>query len=372
MPSAGRSDAGGTTPQATAFDPWVTLLLAAALLSLLPSEYLRLSLRALRTLVLEPVLFFYLVVAVCPTIRTLRPLWIALLTCASAVAALAIAQVVTNVQTVEVEGVRRALGTYASPNHLGLYLGRALPFALAFALFSSRGRRGYAAAAAVLSLALLATFSLGAWLSGAASVVALLVIRARTMPVAPGRRLLLSTLLAGVAASAGGWLVLARLGVERVTSQLSLEGATATFRRQIWTSALAMLHDHPILGIGLDNFLYRYQLQYMLPTAWQEPNISHPHNWLLHFWLELGLLGAIALIGLLGTFARLAAARLRATIDPTERALVAGAGASMMGLAVHGAVDNSYFLVDLAILFWWHLAVVAVAHHAGQSSPTPS
>src|SRR5262249_2876481 len=49
-------------PRATGFDGWAVLFLLAALLSLLPSEYLKLSLRAIRTLVLEPVLFYYLAI----------------------------------------------------------------------------------------------------------------------------------------------------------------------------------------------------------------------------------------------------------------------------------------------------------------------
>src|SRR5215211_4752415 len=47
---------GDVRPRATRFDGWVALLLAAALLSLLPTEYLKLSLRLLRTLLLEPLL----------------------------------------------------------------------------------------------------------------------------------------------------------------------------------------------------------------------------------------------------------------------------------------------------------------------------
>jgi O-antigen ligase len=350
-------------PRATAFDAGAAILLVAALLSLLPSEYLKLSVRALRTLILEPVLFYYLVVSLAPTVRALRPLTFAFLAAAGAVALLAIGQVLWNVHTVEVEGARRALGTYLSPNHLGLYLGRALPFALALALWTPAARPYGLALGAVLGLALALTFSGGAWLGAGASVLALAAIR--------GRRILLLAAAGGATVAALGLALLARLGVERVVDNLSMGGATATFRRQIWTSALAMLRDHPLLGIGLDNFLYRYQLHHILPEAWREPNISHPHNWVLQFWLDLGLLGLVAAVGLLGRFFWIAIRRLRGRADDEQRALIAAALASMVGLLVHGAVDNSYFLPDLAVLFWWHVAIAGIAAQPAPSGAAP-
>jgi putative inorganic carbon (hco3(-)) transporter len=350
-------------PRATRSDGWVALLLAAALLSLLPTEYLKLSLRLLRTLLLEPVFFYYLVVSLCPDLRALRPLAVGFLGAAAVVAALAIGQVLVNTQTVEAEGVRRALGPFPSPNHLGLYLGRALPFAVAGVLWSRRLRGICLGLSGLLATALALTFSVGAWLGAATSLLVLAALA--------GRRALVALSLAGGGLAALALMVLARLGVERVIGQATLGGTTAISRRLIWAAALAMLRDHPILGIGLDNFLYRYQLEYMLPEAWAEPNISHPHNWVLQFWLELGVPGLLAVLGLLGTFFWCTARLLRRSAGdsagrlPRPRCfrspLVVGALASVAGWLVHGAVDNSYFLVDQAYLFWWQLAIVEIA-----------
>jgi putative inorganic carbon (hco3(-)) transporter len=334
-------------PRATPFDPWVVLLLGAALLSLLPTEYLKLSLRSLRTLILEPLLFYYLVAAVCPSLRRMRPLVASFLGGATVIATLAVVQTATNVNTVHAEGVRRALGLYPSPNQLALYLGYALAFAAALALWAPARRRWCAVLAGLIGIALALTFSVGGWLGAGASLLVLAAIQSR-------RALALTTAL-GLTVGAIGLMVAARLGVERV-----LSGTTATFRLQIWTAALAMLRDHPVFGIGLDNFLYRYQLEYMLPEAWAEPNISHPHNWLLQFWLELGLLGLLAVVGLLGHFVRLAVPAVRAA-HGVDRALLAAALASVAGVLVHGSLDNSYFITDLALLFWWQMSLVAVA-----------
>jgi hypothetical protein len=41
--------------------------------------------------------------------------------------------------------------------------------------------------------------------------------------------------------------------------------------------------------------------------------------------------------------------------------LLAGALTSIAGVLVHGLLDNSYFLVDLAMLFWWQMGIAAAA-----------
>ena len=124
---------------------------------------------------------------------------------------------------------------------------------------------------------------------------------------------------------------------------------TGGFRLDLWQSSLEMVRDHPLLGIGLDNFAYLYQQVYLREGAVAEPNLSHPHNWLLHVWLELGLLGLVAFVWLL---MRVLAACARGADGTETRWLVAGACGSMADLLVHGFIDNSYFLVDLAFVFW--------------------
>ena len=116
-----------------------------------------------------------------------------------------------------------------------------------------------------------------------------------------------------------------------------------------------MIRDHPLLGVGPDNFAYLYQQVYLREGAAAEPNLSHPHNWLLHFWLELGLAGVLAFVWLVARFWRNA----RLTLHDSERRwLAAGALGCLADLLVHGTIDNSYFLVDLAFVFWVMLAVV--------------
>ena len=43
-----------------------------------------------------------------------------------------------------------------------------------------------------------------------------------------------------------------------------------------------------------------------------------------------------------------------------QRALAVGALGSMTDFVAHGLVDNSYFLPDMAVIFWLTVAVAAV------------
>jgi hypothetical protein len=51
--------------------------------------------------------------------------------------------------------------------------------------------------------------------------------------------------------------------------------------------------------------------------------------------------------------------------DRDLRALLLGLMASMVALLAHGLIDNSYFLVDLAFVFFLTLGIVARMERAG-------
>lgn len=192
------------------FDAPVVMFLAAALLSLLATEYLRLSLRELRTLIVEPVLFFFLLRAVMRGPADARRLVDVLTLATTLVAALAVAQFFFGGAVTEVQGVRRVHGTYTSPNHLALLLGRAIPFLLALAWVLPRRRLPRLGATSLCGLALLLTFSVGGWLGTGLAV--LLVVG-----LLGGRRPLAALLVAGALAAG---VVLTVAPVERLAGRL--------------------------------------------------------------------------------------------------------------------------------------------------------
>ncbi|MDE3076878.1 MAG: O-antigen ligase family protein [Chloroflexota bacterium] len=335
---------------------WAALLFfLAATASIGAASFPRFALREYRTDIVEPLVFAGLVVLVRP-----RPkLMLDFLLAGGMIAALVGFAQLTRGQGIHAEGVVRMVGIYRSPDNLGLYLGRMAPLAAAFALLlpAGRGQRAaYGAAAAVMLAAVALTFTRGAWLG---SFVGLLVVGAFA-----GRRWLSVVLLAGAGSAAGASLIQAK----RVRSLFDFAPGTTGFSRlELWRATAAMIRDHPIFGVGLDNFLYQYP-RYVLALARNEPDLSHPHDLILDFWSRIGIFGLAALAWLEVAFFR-CALELARSGDGLVRCLAVGLMGSMADALVHGLVDNSYFLPDLSLVFWLSFALVQVLAVAPKTTP---
>jgi O-antigen ligase len=327
----------------------VLALLVVAALSPLVADLRSVALREFRVVVLEPILF-YGMLRTTPLDRAARwRLVDAFVLGAVGVALIGLYQYVFTADIITAEaGLRRLKSVYGSPNNVGLYLGRALPLLIAIPLFArQRGRRwAYGLAALPVGLALLLSFSKGALLFGLPAALL-------TLGLLAGGRWLWATLGALLA---GALAAVPLLRTPRFSSIFDLQSGTSFFRLNLWRSTVDMIRDHPLWGVGLDNFLYAYRGRYIRPAAWQEPDLSHPHNILLDYWSRLGVLGLATGVWIQVAFWRLALP-LRRLADRDNRALALGLMASMADFLAHGLVDNSYFLVDLAFAFCLTLAL---------------
>jgi len=136
------------------------------------------------------------------------------------------------------------------------------------------------------------------------------------------------------------------LRIPRFASLLDLEQGSTFFRLKLWRSCLRMIRDHPIFGVGPGNFLLAYRTRYILPVAWEEFSLEHPHNVYLDHWTRLGLAGVVA--GVTGQIAFWRGLGRGSKGD----ALKLGLAGSMAALLVHGLVDNALFFPDLALAFF--------------------
>ncbi|MBM4429886.1 MAG: O-antigen ligase family protein [Chloroflexi bacterium] len=329
----------------TGLDAAVAAFVLLAGLSILFSHHRGVSLREFRVVVLEPVALYFLLRQAGLLRDQLLRLADALLLSGVAVCVIGLYRYGLWGDYVLAEGVRRLRAIYPSPNNLSLLLGRILP--LAFAVWwAGRPRRRYVYGLAVLPLllSLFLTYSRGGWLlSLPAGLLAIGLLR--------GRRTTLLVLLVILLCLV---LLLPVVGEQRFLSLLDLEQGTTFRRLKLWEAAWHMVQDYPLTGIGLDNFLYVYP-RYMLPEAWQEPGLSHPHNIFLDFWTRLGVGGVLLLLWLLAAFFSLALRLYRRLPDGSERAIILGWMASMVAMLAHGLIDNSYFLIDLAFIFFLSL-----------------
>lgn len=266
-------------------------------------------------------------------------------------------------------GLRRISSVYCHPNNLALALDRVWPVWAALALpgvalhgrsLPQMDRRAWHAlgapgGAALLCLAALgATFSKGGFL-GAFVALVLLGILLRRKGDALGVPLL-------------GIAVLGALGVLMLGGVLGIErlnplGGSSGARVELWTSALKMWRDHPLTGVGLDQF-YHYRTapefgdRYIDPAArtTNEQYASHPHNLILDLLVRLGPLGLLVVAWLVLHFFR--HSRRLIPLPGRDGALALGLIAGMATALTHGLVDNFYFVPDLAFSFWLMLGLV--------------
>ncbi len=256
---------------------------------------------------------------------------------------------------ISAEGVQRIRAFYGSPNNLALYLERSLAVTLALGLFvrDRWTRIGWLILAGIQGAALLLTFSKGALLLALpVSFIVLWVggrrlLKQRSQSTAP---LWVLAALAAVAVLA----VTPFLGTERFQRLLDFSQGTGFLRIQLWRSAWQMALDHLPFGVGPDNFLYAYRSGYILPEAWQEPNLNHPHNWLLDWWTRLGLVGLALGLGFWASGIARLWRRFRSAgeaITGEQEIWALGFLAASLAALAHGWIDLSYALPDLMIVW---------------------
>ena len=379
------------------------LLVSFALVAAVAAEQRGVALREWRTLFLSAAVFALLLH------ETLRGatdrkaartcLALAWLAGGAFVALTGLWQYVTEQNIIQAEGVNRVRAFYGSPNNLGLYLERTAAVGLALVffggwsggsertaksvrwreripLFTAWQRAPFAARIALLLtlpqlIALLLTFSKGALFLGLPAMLLALAIAGRRLLAAPGSRLPArwGWGLAAVAVAMVLGLV-PFLGTERFRSLLDFrpEG-TAGIRLSLWRSSVQMALDHLWLGVGPDNFLYSYRSGYILPAAWRDPSLNHPHNVVLDWWTRLGLPGLALAAAWLAMGVR---SLWRAA---TADALAVGAFGAVAAALGHGLIDASYALPDLLIVwvFLLHLFAPQSAKEwdAGPGNPAP-
>jgi O-antigen ligase len=305
-------------PRVGSLDWPVLALLASGLLSTIFAEHSDVAWREFRTVFLDGALFYWLITRFPLRRVETRSLgenrlfpWSlvnGLLLGMVAVSLLGLWQLVTGQGRVDVEGVWRVRGLYGSPNNLALVLDRIMPLTLALAAFGTSrlpswgalarkpGERGaagarlfYAIAALITATACLATFSKGALLLGLPAGISLVLFAGAWR----ARQRWPLWMLGGLAVV--GILALAvLLRTSRFADLFNFQAGTSFFRLKLWQGAWQMGLDHPWLGVGPDNFLYAYRTRYVLPSVWQELNLSHPHNLLLDLWTRLGIAGLLA------------------------------------------------------------------------------
>ena len=342
----GRWREGVRRPLRTPLDvPIVLLLVAGAISVFVPKDHMA-ALGLYRAYFVEPVLLFYVAVDLFRDRDTLTRALIAFAAGSSLFAFLNFAAFGTALQANAIHVGNAPTALYNNPNYVAMYMEPAVAVATGFVLFATatRWRLFGIVWLGITGIALILTFSKGGYVALAA--LAVLVIAA-----VPRWRLPLFVGLAAVA------LALSR--VPLVAERLATLYGSMIARAVIYGATIEMLKQSPILGVGLGG--YNYLFRHHQPTP-------YPHDIWLSMWVELGLLGLVAFVAILGVLLVRGIRRWPAVPRP-ERAAYWGSLAALGTIVVHGFVDTPYFKNDMSAEFWLvaaiPVAIVAAAASSG-------
>jgi O-antigen ligase len=254
----------------------------------------------------------------------------------------------------------RAFGTFGQPNPFGGYMGLVLPLALAVTAYSFLYARAkhdrnsffiawlYAIASAVMLFALLMSWSRGAWLGFAGSLVIMVISIPRTNKM----RVFILSLSIISAAIVWSLDLLPSSIMQRVddvaqqylsfSEVRGLDITTVNYagveRIAHWQAAVNMATNYPWLGVGLGNYEIAYST-YRLEN-WQEA-LGHAHNYYLNILAEGGIITFLAYVILWGT---IITTTWRARNHPDRRMhwISIGLLGSWTYLSIHSLIDNLY------------------------------
>jgi putative inorganic carbon (HCO3(-)) transporter len=332
--------------------PWLSPLLLPALVLLVAATLdtvfapdRRAALGLLKAYFVEPMLAGLVVAAIARSQSRARLLLLALAVAGSSIAIANIVVAIGALLNHRFSLVTPPVMIYTSANAIPLYLEPLVAFALPLAVFDQERRtRIVAVAFLVLSaVAIGLSFSRAGWLTLIAQVVLVALF---------GRwrwRLIGAAAVVAAAAFAGSRRVRERILVELDPNS---PANTVVLRLSLWKSTLNMLSHRPVFGGGLSGF--KTSIQPYRDQAYHENQI-YPHNLLLNFWSETGLLGLLAFLWLIVQVFRSGLRGLRA--GGWARIMAIGVLGLVLSFVVHGLLDAPYFKNDQALAFWALLGI---------------
>lgn len=252
-------------------------------------------------------------------------------------------------------GFHRAVGFY------GFYLTFAAlamtVFFFASALWQVTKKWYFLALAGLSVLAVVGTFARSIWLALAGMIPMFAFTRGRKAGV------IVSVLLLAIVV--GGIAAVPELRY-RVESMLQ-PGQNET-RLNLWKTAVEISKDHPVLGIGEDNWdlvFDRYRVSGFYDTT------VHPHNDYLTVLVASGVPGLLAFVALWAS-ALVAGFRLiRGATEATVKAIALGATFSVMGFLIGGMFQN-YYGTFINCLGWWFVVGLLLSaekiHHSAAAA----
>ncbi len=241
---------------------------------------------------------------------------------------------------------KRVFSTWENPNIFAGYLD--IVICMLFGLFvKSRNRKvraGLLAGMVLLALCLAMTYARGACFSIMAVLAGYGIFK--------DRRVLIACIAIG-----GAILVLDPALANRLGSAFTKIDTSSEMRLALWESTIAMIQDHPLLGIGWGAYWMVYpEYDFYINNA--SVIIVHAHNLYLNYAAEIGIIGAAAYFYYFFGTMRLALASGKPHTE-FSRGLSLGIGLAILSIALNGITDDVLFNIPSSMLLWLLCALAA-------------
>jgi putative inorganic carbon (HCO3(-)) transporter len=137
-------------------------------------------------------------------------------------------------------------------------------------------------------------------------------------------------------------------------------------RIKLWKTAIMMIKEHPILGVGNGNYVSRYN-EYVIKykeLKYQSYQNYPAHNSYLKVQSELGIIGIISFLAIVLTALSRVKKLYTTTTDRFYKPFYMGVMASMVAFLFMNLSDNLFFVPKATTYFWFLLATVeALLNH---------
>ena len=328
----------------TAYRPQIFFILLASTISIFIAPNLTVAAGLWKAYFIEPILFFAILINVVKDKKNKEAILWSLGLSAVIISVVAIYQKFTGWGIFEPGWTgsenRRVTSLFTSPNAVGLFLAPIMTIYLGWLISEIKNLKKSLLKIFIIILALLAitfTVSQGTWLGLLAAVIFMAFFgwnkKATSAVVVLGIVLI---------------LILPAIR-EKIWPIITLQDASGQNRLELWSLASDSLFQNPIVGNGLLGFA---TIQNVNRDPLKIEPLLYPHNIILNFWTEIGILGTVAFAWLIAKFFR------RGFKESNNKWLTLGVMAAMVTILTHGLIDVPYFKNDLAILFWIVIALI--------------
>lgn len=357
------------------------IFIAVILLSVVFSENIGLSLRGFFGKELKFLAIYFMLVEVVTTKERLKSVLIVFVSSAVFIAADAAIQYFYGVDFIRGFEWARSRASFSTSNGFAAWLIVVIPLFLGFLALgkglSKKLKFLLSILVILLLICLLATYARGAWLGFVIGILFMFFYLFKNLKLKT--KLLLLFFSVGLLAV---FLILphslkskitaiGRLNFrsyvtinERIKSFIKIEeGGSNLVRLRLWSEALRITRDFPLVGCGLNT----YATVAKGYKSFDQGGI-YPHNSYLHMSAETGLLGLFAFLFVLSIFFKTGIRRLNKVNDMLILGLLSG----VLAFLVQSFSDDLLYSLQLVVLFWYMLgltiAVIKLETEPGQNS----